>query len=112
VHTRLGLTDLRNECVHVVTGALMMGVIGASIVIACTVHASGRSIEEARDAAAALEPLAGNLAAAPLGVGLLGAAMLAASVLPLSTAYSISEALGRESALDDSFAEAPVFDCS
>src|SRR5439155_16850145 len=43
------------------------------------------------------------------GAGLLGASLLAASILPLSTAYSISEALGEEAALDDSFTDAPVF---
>ena len=42
-------------------------------------------------------------------MGLLGAALLAAAVLPLSTAYSLNEAMGREAALDDSFREAPAF---
>jgi len=61
------------------------------------------------DAARALEPLAGGIASLLFGLGLLGAELLAASILPLSTAYSVSEVLGQESALDDSFAEAPVF---
>ena len=49
----------------------------------------------------ALEPLAGSLAGKLFGVGLIGAALLAASILPLSTAYSVSEFVGREAALDD-----------
>ncbi len=89
----------------------MTGVIGAFVVIACaaTLHATGRTIEDARDAAVGLEPLAGGLASTLFAVGLLGAALLAAAVLPLSTAYSMSEALGHEAALDDSLREAPFF---
>jgi Mn2+/Fe2+ NRAMP family transporter len=86
-------------------------VIGAFVVIACaaTLNAAGTSIDDAGDAAAALEPFAGKLATALFGTGLLGAALLAASVLPLSTAYSVSEALGVEATLDDPFGEARLF---
>jgi NRAMP (natural resistance-associated macrophage protein)-like metal ion transporter len=108
-HLRLG--DLALERVDVVVGAVMTGVIGFFVVIACaaTLHESGRSIEDAGDAAIALEPLAGKAASMLFGLGLLGAALLAASVLPLSTAYSVSEAFGHEAALDDSVREAPLF---
>jgi Mn2+/Fe2+ NRAMP family transporter len=114
VDKRLTPADLRYERIDVVAGAVMTGVIGFFVVVACaaTLHASGRSITDASDAAVALEPLAGDLAGALFGAGLLGAALLAASVLPLSTAYSVSEALGREGALDDPFAEARVFYCT
>jgi Mn2+/Fe2+ NRAMP family transporter len=103
--------DLRYERIDVVVGAVMTGVIGLFIVVACaeTLNATGRSIDDASDAAGALEPLAGGVASLLFGLGLLGAALLAASILPLSTAYSVTEVLGYESALDDSFAEAPVF---
>ena len=77
--------------------------------IAATLHAEGRSITDAADAAVALRPLAGDLASTLFAVGLLGAAVLAAAVLPLSTAYSVSEVLGHEAALEDSLAEAPWF---
>jgi Mn2+/Fe2+ NRAMP family transporter len=89
----------------------MTGVIGFFVVVACaaTLHADGRSIEDASDAADALSPLAGDLASLLFGAGLLGASLLAASILPLSTAYSISEALGDESAVDDPIGDAPVF---
>lgn len=108
---RIDVSELRYERIDVVTGAVMTGVIGAFVVVACaaTLHAGGRSIDDARDAATALEPLAGSLAAALFGVGLLGAALLAASVVPLSTAYSVSEAAGRPGRLDDSCRKAPVF---
>jgi len=111
VDKRLSISQLRLERVDVVTGAVMTGVIGFFIVIACaaTLHADGRSIETAGDAAVALEPLAGHFASLLFGAGLLGAALLAASILPLSTAYSVSEFLGYEAALDDSVSEAPFF---
>jgi NRAMP (natural resistance-associated macrophage protein)-like metal ion transporter len=111
VDKRLRPDDVAYERVDVVTGALMTGIIGGAIVIACaaTLHQNNHSIVDARDAARALEPLAGSLASALFSVGLLGASLLAASILPLSTAYSVSEALGDEAALDDSFTEAPVF---
>jgi Mn2+/Fe2+ NRAMP family transporter len=112
VDKRLHAEQLRFERIDLITGAVMTGVIGVFVVIACaaTLHASGRTdIDTAREAAVALEPLAGNLASALFGAGLLGAALLAAAILPLSTAYSVSEATGHEAALDDSFHEAPFF---
>ena len=111
VDKRLHIKDLRYERVDVVVGAILTGVIGLFVVVACaaTLHAEGVSINDARDAARALEPLAGNVAATLFGLGFLGAALLAAAIVPLSTAYSISETLGRRADLDDSFAEARSF---
>lgn len=103
--------QLRYERVDVITGAALTGIIGFFVVVACaaTLYPQGVSINDATDAARALEPLAGDLAAKLFGVGLIGAALLAASVLPLSTAYSVSEFVGREAALDDRPREAPLF---
>ena len=68
------------------------------VACAATLHATGhRDITDARDAAVALKPLAGNLASTLFAAGLVGAALLAAAVVPLSTAYSVSEGFGRES---------------
>jgi Mn2+/Fe2+ NRAMP family transporter len=111
VDKRLSAGQMRLERIDVVTGAVMTGVIGFFVVVACaaTLHAEGRSIEDAADAAIALEPFAGRFASALFGAGLLGAAVLAASILPLSTAYSVSEFFGYEAALDDAPHEAPFF---
>jgi Mn2+/Fe2+ NRAMP family transporter len=111
VDKRLSRAQLRFERIDVVTGAVMTGVIGFFIVVACaaTLNTDGRSIDSAEDAAGALEPLAGGFASLLFGAGLLGAALLAASILPLATAYSISEFLGYEAALDDPVRKAPVF---
>lgn len=111
VDKRLRTADLKLERVDVITGALLTGVIGFFVIVACaaTLHRSGRSIHDAADAAVALEPLAGGAAATLFAVGLMGAALLAASVLPLSTAYSVCEFAGVEAALDDSFHDARPF---
>jgi NRAMP (natural resistance-associated macrophage protein)-like metal ion transporter len=111
VDKRLRVKDLRYERVDVIVGALLTGVIGLFVVVACaaTLHVAGIEINDARDAATALEPLAGSAAATLFGLGFLGAALLASAIVPLSTAYSISETLGRKADLDDSFEEARVF---
>jgi NRAMP (natural resistance-associated macrophage protein)-like metal ion transporter len=111
VDKRLRVEDLRFERIDVVVGAVLTGVIGFFVVIACaaTLHPAGIEVNDARDAARALEPLAGDLAATLFGLGFLGAALLAAAIVPLSTAYSISETLGRRAVIDDSFAEARAF---
>ncbi len=76
---------------------------------AATLHKAGIEILSAADAARALRPLAGRYAETLFGIGLFGASMLAAGVLPLATAYSITEALGFEKGVSRSFREAPIF---
>ncbi len=108
---KLRTEDLGLERIDVVTGAVLTGVIGFFVVVACaaTLHRDGRSITDAADAAVALQPLAGGAAATLFAVGLIGAALLAASILPLSTAYSVCEYAGVEAALDDPYREAKPF---
>jgi Mn2+/Fe2+ NRAMP family transporter len=107
----LKLKDLRYENVDVVVGALLTGVIGLFVVVACaaTLHVNGVDIDDAKDAAQALEPLAGGSASTLFGIGFLGAALLAAAIVPLSTAYSVAETAGKPADVDDGFAEAPLF---
>ena len=111
VDKKLRTEDLALERVDVITGAVLTGVIGFFVVVACaaTLYRQGRTIQDAADAAIALEPLAGAAAGKLFAVGLIGAAFLAASVLPLSTAYSVSEYAGTEAALDDPYREARPF---
>lgn len=111
VDKKLRTEDLALERVDVVTGAALTGVIGFFVVVACaaTLHHNSRSIEDAADAAVALQPLAGDAASTLFAVGLIGAAFLAASILPLSTAYSVCEYAGVEAAVNDSFTEARTF---
>jgi NRAMP (natural resistance-associated macrophage protein)-like metal ion transporter len=111
VDKQLTVEDLRYERIDVIVGAVLTGVIGLFIVVACaaTLHVNGIVIDDASDAAGALEPLAGHLAATLFGLGFLGAALLAACIVPLSTAYSVAEAFRRPADLNDSFAEARLF---
>jgi len=111
VDKKLRTEDLRYERIDVTAGAVLTGVIGFFVVVACaaTLYRNGQPINDASDAARALEPLAGDLAGKLFGVGLIGAALLAASILPLSTSYSVCEFIGVESALDDTFSEAKPF---
>lgn len=92
-------------------GTLFAMAVAFFIVVstAATLHKQGVHVETAADAARALEPLAGGYASILFGIGLFGASMLAAGVLPLATAYSISEALGFEKGVSRNFREAPTF---
>ena len=111
VDKRLTTTDLPYLRVDVITGAVLTGVIGLFVVVACaaTLHPHGIRITDAAQAAKGLEPLAGTLAKDLFGFGLIGAALLAASILPLSTSYAVADLTGRPAALDDSLREAPLF---
>lgn len=111
VDKKLSVKDLASERVDVVVGSVLTGVIGFFVVVTCaaTLHQTGASIGGAADAAAALEPLVGKEAPLLFGAGLVGAALLAAAILPLSTAYSVCEFVGHEGALDDGFRAAPLF---
>ncbi len=111
VDKRLTRDDLKLLRVDVWTGSLLTGIIGFFVIVTCaaTLNKNGIQINDAADAAKALEPLAGTLAKELFAIGLIGAALLAASILPLSTAYSVSDLTGRPAALDDSPSEAPLF---
>ncbi|MEO7674448.1 MAG: divalent metal cation transporter [Pyrinomonadaceae bacterium] len=104
--------DLPLVRADVIVGTIFACTIAAFIMIstAATLHTQGIfTIDSAGTAAESLAPIAGKYAKYLFAVGLFGAAMLAMGVLPLSTAYSISEALGFEKGLSRSFREAPIF---
>jgi Mn2+/Fe2+ NRAMP family transporter len=93
-------------------GVIFSDLISVFIIVAtaATLYAHGtRHISSAAEAAKALEPVAGPSATILFAVGLFGASMLAAGVLPLATAYSVTESLGFEKGVSLSFREAPVF---
>ncbi|MEJ7622950.1 MAG: Nramp family divalent metal transporter [Pyrinomonadaceae bacterium] len=112
VEKQLDVEDLRLAQADVVTGTVFACVIAAFIVICAAVTLNSRgifAIDSAATAAEAFVPIAGVYAKYLFAVGLFGAAMLAMGVLPLATAYSVSEALGFEKGLSRSFREAPIF---
>src|SRR5271154_4150900 len=96
----------------VIVGCIFTDVVAWFIIVACAaplyVHGY-RDIKYAADAAQALKPLAGQYAYILFAVGLFNASLFAASILPLSTAYTVCEGLGFESGVDKKFNEAPVF---
>ncbi len=95
----------------VIVGAAAGNVVSAFIIIctAATLFTHGVRVETAEQAALALAPLAGQWAKQLFGIGLLGASLLAATVLPLATTYAVSEAFGWERGIDRSSTEAPMF---
>ncbi len=112
VEKKMDKEDLPIVRADVIIGMLFANLIAAFIVIstAATLFANGiNELDSAATAAQALAPIAGNYAKYLFGIGLFGAAMLAMGVLPLATAYSITEALGFEKGLSRSFREAPIF---
>jgi len=95
----------------VIVGAVMGNIVSAFVIIctAATLFPLGIRVESAEQAALALAPLAGRWAEQLFGVGLLGASLLAAAVLPLATTYAVCEAFGWERGIDRKSNEAPVF---
>ena len=96
----------------VITGCIFTDVVAWFIIVTCasTLFMHGyHDINYAADAAQALRPLAGQYAYILFAVGLFNASLFAASILPLSTAYTVCEGLGFESGVDKKFGEAPFF---
>lgn len=105
------LEEYRLTRMDVTFGAVWGNIVSAFIIIctAATLFTRGISVETAEQAALALGPLVGDGARYLFSVGLLGASLLAASVLPLSTAYAVCEAFGWERGLDQRPREARIF---
>jgi Mn2+/Fe2+ NRAMP family transporter len=104
--------DLPREQREAVSGAVFANIVAGFIVIAtgATLFTHGiHEVTSAAQAARALNPFAGRYAEALFGIGLLGASLLAAAILPIATAYVISESLGYEKGIGRRREEAPVF---
>ena len=112
VEKGIRVKDYAASRLDVVVGSLFTDIVAWFIVVACAatlwVHGLG-AIQVAADAAEARRPLAGNYAFLLFAFGLFNASLFAASILPLSTAYTVCEGLGVESGVDKTFKEAPFF---
>ncbi|MCK9197588.1 MAG: Nramp family divalent metal transporter [Syntrophales bacterium] len=97
--------------VDIIVGSFTVNIVAFFIIMLCavTLFQQGIKIETAKDAAQALAPLAGTYCTWLFAFGLLNASLFAASILPLSTAYTICEAFGWESSVNHKFTEAPQF---
>ncbi len=112
VDKRLRPEDMSAERIDVLIGVFITNVIAAFILVACaaTLWANGIfNINSAADAAQALEPIAGNVAAVIFAIGLLAASLLGLGVVPLASAYTAAEVFGWEQGVDWRWREAPAF---
>ncbi|NVN93309.1 MAG: Nramp family divalent metal transporter [Desulfuromonadales bacterium] len=111
VEKNLKVEDYKASRWDVIVGCLMTDVVAFFIIVACgaTLYAHGIKINDAADAAKALEPLAGKYASTLFAIGLANASLFAASILPLATAYYVCEGMGWESGIDHDFKSAPQF---
>ncbi len=108
-----GLTakDYKWTRLDVLVGCIAAVLVVFFIVVTCasTIYAHGNRVGSVEDAAQALFPLAGKYCASLFALGLLNASLFAACILPLATAYQLSEGMGWERRLDRGFSEAPEF---
>lgn len=105
-----GPEEYRMVRIDTITGAVFANIISMAIIIATAAAIGGTGpLESAKEAAQALEPVAGASAEILFGIGLLGASALAAAVVPLATSYAVAEALGVERSVSKTFREAPLF---
>jgi NRAMP (natural resistance-associated macrophage protein)-like metal ion transporter len=103
--------DYAASRLEVTVGCIMTNVIAFFIIVACAGaiwRVAPKDIKDAADAAVGLKPF-GQYAFLLFSAGLLNASVFAASILPLSTAYSVCEGLGFESGVNRRIREAPVF---
>jgi Mn2+/Fe2+ NRAMP family transporter len=102
--------DYGGERIDAVSGAIWSDVISIFIIIATAAAIGGSGpLQSARQAAEALKPVVGSFAPQLFAFGLLGASLLAASVVPLSTSYAIADAVGTPRSVTTGFRQAPLF---
>jgi Mn2+/Fe2+ NRAMP family transporter len=112
VEKGLGPEDLRAERAEVASGSIFANLVASFIIIAtgATLFVHGdTTVNNAADAARALKPFAGRFAEALFAVGLLGASLLAAAILPVTAAYVVAETFGFEKGISHRARDAPVF---
>lgn len=107
----LKIEDYTYTLVDVIIGCVATVVVAFFIMVACaaTLHVNGVQIEEAKDAAMALAPLAGRLASHVFAMGLFVASIFSATILPVATSFYICQAFGFEAGIDKNIKEAPQF---
>lgn len=103
--------DYRLTRLDVIVGCSITDIVSFFIIVTCAtlLYPHGIRVEDASEAAIALQPLAGNYAALIFSIALANASILGAIIVPLATAYYICEAMGWEAGVNKSFKEAPQF---
>lgn len=107
----LKIKQYKYVMLDIVIGCIATVAVAFFIIVACasTLHENGIVINEAKDAAMALKPLAGELASEVFAFGLFIASIFSATILPLATAFYVCEAFGFEAGIDKKWNEAPEF---
>jgi NRAMP (natural resistance-associated macrophage protein)-like metal ion transporter len=112
VEKGIRVKDYNASRLDVIVGSFFTDLVAWFIIVACaaTLYVHGmQELAVPADAAEAMRPLAGDYAFILFSFGLFNASVFAASILPISTAYTVCEGLGFESGVDKSFREAPFF---
>jgi Mn2+/Fe2+ NRAMP family transporter len=107
----LKMKQFKYTLIDIVVGCVATVVVAFFIMVACasTLHEHGDKILEAKDAALALKPLAGEFASQVFAFGLFIASIFSATILPLATAFYVCEAFGFEAGIDKKWDEAKEF---
>jgi Mn2+/Fe2+ NRAMP family transporter len=107
----LKIKNFKYTVVDIIVGCIATVVVAFFIIVACasTLHENGIQINEAKDAALALKPLAGALASQVFAFGLFIASIFSATILPIATAFYVCEAFGYEAGIDKEWSEAKEF---
>jgi len=111
VEKGITMSDFKYTRIDTLIGTLFANLVAIFIIIATasTLFPAGIRIDTAADAATALVPFAGEFARILFALGLLGASLLAAGVVPLTTSFALANAFGWEAGINRSFEEAPIF---
>jgi len=111
IEKRLKMKQYKYTLIDIVVGCVATVVVAFFIMVACasTLHENGIQINEAKDAALALKPLAGEFASQAFAFGLFIASVFSATILPLATAFYVCEAFGFEAGIDKKWDEAKEF---
>jgi NRAMP (natural resistance-associated macrophage protein)-like metal ion transporter len=107
----LKMKNYKYTLVDIIVGCIATVVVAFFIMVACasTLHINGIQINEAKDAAMALKPMAGILASQVFAFGLFVASVFSATILPLATAFYVCEAFGFEAGIDKNWDDAREF---
>lgn len=113
IEKELKIRDYKYTLIDILVGCLATVVVAFFIIVATgsTLYHNGHgtAINDAKDAAIALKPMAGEFASQIFAFGLYIASIFSATILPVATAFYVCEAFGFEAGIEKRWKEAPQF---
>src|SRR5574344_304930 len=111
IEKKLKITQYNYVMADIIIGCIGTVIVAFFIMVACasTLHENHIVINEAKDAALALKPLAGAFASQLFAFGLFIASIFSATILPLATAFYVCEAFGFDAGISKKWGEAQEF---